>query len=233
MFPDTTRVSTNTSLRADKVSLSAQERMNKSLFLLTIAALLSAFSSTACSTRANPARVRKEYAEATASLKGHSDGFFIDSTPDASASLDRKWSLQAEWVTAYLEVHPSATAAQIERSVSDLDTSLGSNVTQLGPGLYGIAIREGEIRNAFVIAQHHHRYQVVWNVKDSRPSATKESKLLQAWSAQAATRDCRSKVKDEDEVSCGPLTGISVFSPMMKKDSHDFIWTAPTPNMPA
>lgn len=93
-------------------------------WLPLIAASASLICGTACSTRANPAKIRKEYAAVAAALKPHSDGFFIDESPEASALLDLEWSLQEAWVTAYLEDHPSATAKQIEGSVSDLGANL-------------------------------------------------------------------------------------------------------------
>jgi hypothetical protein len=151
--------------------------------------------------------MRKEYAAVAAALKGHSDGFFIDKSPESAALLDREWSLQTAWVTAYLEDHPSADAKQIARAVSDLGANIQSEAILLGRGLYGIAIQEGEVGNVFVIAERHKHYRLVWNAKDLRPGTTRNSKLLAAWSAQAARGDCREKVSGEDWLSCGPLHG--------------------------
>jgi len=156
---------------------------------------------------ANSSRIRKEYAATTSALKGRSDGFSIDESPEASASLDRKWALQAAWVTAYIEEHPAATAKQIEGSVSALDSNLRAGATPLGQGLYGIAIQDGEIGNVFVVAKERGHYRPVWNAKDLRPGATRNSKMLAAWSTQAARRDCRSKTREEDWLDCGPLYG--------------------------
>ena len=181
--------------------------MNRNSLLLLIAALASLICGTACSTRANPAKIRKEYAAVAAALKGRSDGFSIDESPEASALLDRKWSLQTAWVTAYLEDHPSATAKQIEGSVSDLDANLRSEATLLGQGLYGIAIQEGEIGNAFVVAEKRKHFRPVWRAKDLRPGTTRDSKLVAAWSAPAATRKCREKTAYDDPWICGPLYG--------------------------
>jgi hypothetical protein len=181
--------------------------MNRNSLLLLIPALASLVCGTACSTRPNPAKIRKEYASVAAALKGRSDGFSIDESPEASAFLDRKWSLQTAWVTAYLEDHPSATAKQIEGSVSDLDANLRSGVTLLGQGLYGIAIQEGEVGNVFIVAEKRKHYRPVWNAKDLRPGTTRNSKLLAAWSPQAARRECREKARDEDWSNCGPLFG--------------------------
>jgi hypothetical protein len=187
--------------------LNEMKSMNRRLLLLLIAALASLISGTGCSTRDNPTKIRKEYADVTAALKGHSDGFFIDEGPETSALLDRKWSLQAAWVTAYLEEHPSAVAEQIEGSVSHLDANLRSEATLLGRGLYGIAIQEGEIGNVFIVAEKRKHYAAVWNAKDSTPNATRESKLLAAWSAQAARGECRSRSREENWSNCGPLYG--------------------------
>ena len=116
-------------------------------------------------------------------------------------------SLQAAWVTAYMEDHPSATAKQIERSVSDLGVNLQCNATLLAQGLYGIAIQKGEVGNVFVIAENHKHHRLVWNAKDLKPGTTRNSKLLAAWSARAAKGQCRNKLKDEDWLNCGPLYG--------------------------
>ncbi len=110
-------------------------------------------------------------------------------------------------MTAYLDDHPSATAKQIEGSVSDLDANLRGGVTLLGQGLYGIAILDGEVGNAFVVAEKRKHFRPVWNAKDLRPGTTRNSKLLAAWSAQAARRRCREKARDEDWANCGPLYG--------------------------
>ncbi len=181
--------------------------MNRNSLLLLIAALAAIIYATACSTRANPAKIRKEYAAVAAALKGHSDGFFLNKSPEASALLDRKWSLQAEWVAAFLDAHPSATEKQIEGSVSDLDANLRSAATLLGQGLYGVGIEEGEMGNAFVVAEKRKHFRPVWNAKDLRPGTTRDSKLLAAWSAQAAREECRPKAREEDWLNCGPLYG--------------------------
>jgi len=182
--------------------------MNGKSLLLLIAALATLFCVTACSTRANPAKIRKEYAAVAAALRGHSDGFSIDESSGASALLDRKWSLQAEWVAAFLNAHPSATGKQIEGSVSDLDANLRSDVTSLGQGLYGVGIEEGEMGNAFVVAKKGKHYRPVWIAKDLRPGTTRDGKLLAAWSAQAAREECRPKAREEDWLNCGPLHGV-------------------------
>jgi hypothetical protein len=181
--------------------------MNRRSLQLLSAALASLICGTGCSTRTNPNKIRKEYAAVAAALKGRSDGFSTDERPETSALLDRKWSLQAAWVTAYLEEHPSAGAEQMEGSLSDLDANLGGEATLLGQGLYGIAVQEGEFGNVFIVAEKGKRYRLVWNAKDSRPGSTRNSKLLTAWSAQAARGDCRSKSREDDWLNCGPLYG--------------------------
>jgi len=181
--------------------------MNKNSWLLLIVVSASQIFGTACSTRANPAKIRKEYTAVAAALKGHSDGFFLDKSPEASTLLDRKWSLQEAWVAAYLEEHPSATEKQIEGSVSDLDANLQGGATPLGQGLYGIAIREDEIGNVFIVAEKRKHFRPVWNAKDLRPGMTRDSKLLAAWSAQAARGECREKPGYEGALICGPLYG--------------------------
>jgi hypothetical protein len=140
-------------------------------------------------------------------MERHSDGFAIDASPEAFVLLDREWSLQAAWVTAYLEDHPSATAKQIEGSVSSLGADLQCTAILLAPGLYGIAIQKGEVGNVFVIAGNHKHPRVVWNAKDLKPGTTRNSKLLAAWSAQAAKGECRNQLKSEDWLNCGPLYG--------------------------
>jgi hypothetical protein len=181
--------------------------MNRNSLLLLIAVLASLIYGTACSTRATPAKIRKEYAAVAVALKGRSDGFFLNESPEASALLDRKWSLQTAWVAAYLEEHPSATAKQIEGAVSDLDANLRSEATLLGQGLYGIAIQEDEIGNVFIVAEKRKHFRPVWNAKDLRPGTTRDSKLLATWSAQSARRECGKKTAYEDPWICGPLFG--------------------------
>jgi hypothetical protein len=139
-------------------------------------------------------------------VKGHSDGFFLDESPEVSALLDRKWSLQPEWVAAFLDAHPSATEKQIQGSVSDLDANLRSEVTWFGQGLYGVGIQEDEIGNAFIVAQKRKHFRPVWNAKDLRPGTTQDSKILAAWSAQAATGECGEKAGYYYPI-CGPLYG--------------------------
>jgi hypothetical protein len=181
--------------------------MSRNSLLLLTAVSASLVFGAACSNRVSPVKIRKEYAAVAAAVERHSDGFSIDESPEASVLLDREWSLQAAWVTAYLEDHPSATARQIERSVSDLGANLQCNATLLARGLYGIAIQKGEVGNVFVIAENHKRHRLVWNAKDLKPGTTRNSKLLVAWSARAANGQCRNKLKDEDWLNCGPLYG--------------------------
>lgn len=174
---------------------------------LLILALVLVICGSACSTGGNPAKIHKEYAAVTAALKGRSDGFSIDESPEASALLAREWSLQAAWVTVYLNDHPSATAKQIEGSVSKLDANLHCEATWLGQGLYGIAIQAGEVGNAFVVAETHKHYRPVWNAKDLKPGIDRNSNLVAAWSANAARGGCRENLKNENWLSCGPLYG--------------------------
>lgn len=182
------------------------ECMNRNSLLLLTAALTSLIFGTACSTRANPAKIRKEYAAVAAALKGHSDGFFLDKSAEASALLDRKWSLQAEWVTIYLDDHPTAAEKQIEGSVSDLDGNLRGNAILLDEGLYGIGIQDNEMGNVFILAEKRKHFRLVWNAKDLRPGTTRDSKALAAWSAQAARLECREKT-EYNSLGCGPLFG--------------------------
>lgn len=177
---------------------------NSSLLLTAVSA--SMVFGAACSNRVSPVKFRKEYAAVAAAMERHSDGFSIDESPEASVLLNREWSLQAAWVTAYLEDHPSATAKQIERSVSDLGVNLQCNATLLAQGLYGIAIQKGEVGNVFVIAENHKHHRLVWNAR-LEAGHDQNSKLLAAWSARAAKGECRNKLKDEDWLNCGPLYG--------------------------
>lgn len=150
-------------------------------------------------------------------MERHSDGFSIDESPEASILLDREWSLQAVWVTAYLEDHPSATAKQIERSVSDLGVNLQCNATLLAQSLYGVAIQKGEVGNVFVIAENHKHHRLVWNAKDLKPGTTRNSKLLAAWSARAAKTKANAEVlrpfdaPDASSKIRAEQTGISRF----------------------
>jgi hypothetical protein len=160
----------------------------------------------ACSRRVDTAAIKKEHAAVSADLSAHSDGFSIDDTPLASTLLDRKWSLEAAWVVAYLNAHSSATADQLKAAISELDKDLESDIILLGKGTYGVATQKGEIGNAFLVASDGKRFRVVWNAKDSMPSAIQKSKLLGAWSATAA-RGCREHRKEDDWLECGPVYG--------------------------
>ena len=128
---------------------------------LLIAGLISMLLAPACSRRVDMAAIKKEHAVVSADLRAHSNGFFIDDTPQASALLDRKWSLEATWVAAFLNAHSSATVDQLKAAVSELDKDLESDITFLAPGMYGIATREGEIGNAFLVASDGKRFRVV------------------------------------------------------------------------
>jgi len=196
--------------------------MNRASFVLLIAGLTSMLAASACSTRASSDQMRREYAAVSAALNPHSDGFSIDESPQASVLLDRKWSLEAAWVIAYLNGHLSATEGQVEAAVSELDKGLESNVTQLDQGTYGIAIREGEIGNVFLAALDRKRFRVVWNAKDLRPGATKASKLQGAWSAESARGQCRTKEKEENWLGCGPIYGSFGRLPDDEKGRHRF-----------
>ncbi len=202
--------------------MAPRNAMNRAFFVLLTAGLTSTLAASACSTRASTDKMKTEYAAVSATLKPHSDGFSIDESPQASALLDRKWSLEAAWVIAYLNGHPSATEGQVKAAVSELDKGLESNVTLLDQGTYGIAIREGEIGNVFLAASDRKRFRVVWNAKDLRPSATKESKLLGAWSAESARGQCRTKEKEEGWLGCGPLFGSFGPLPNDEKGRHRF-----------
>jgi hypothetical protein len=179
--------------------------MNWHSSAILITKLSSILLAVACSQHVNMTAIKKEHTAVSADLRAHSDGFSIDDTPLASALLDRKWSLEAAWVVAYLNGHPSATADQVKAAISEL--GLDSDSILLDKGMYGITTREGEIGNAFLIAADGKRFKVVWNAKDSMRSTIPKSKLLEAWSAKAAQSQCRAHKTDKDWLTCGPVYG--------------------------
>jgi hypothetical protein len=149
--------------------------------------------------------IKKHYVEISKKLRPYCDGFFIKGVPEAAMLLDQKWSLEAEWVIAFLNDHPGATVQQIESAIHSLHVN--GSATALGENLYGVSIQEGEIGNVFLVASDGKRFRLVWNAKDAMLSLGKKGNFLRPWSAKAAMNDCRKNASENDWLSCGPLYG--------------------------
>jgi len=110
--------------------------------------------------------IKQAFRKNAEALRAHSDDFGLDRDPDSPTLLDREWSLMADWVAAYLNGHPAATAKEVEAAIHELDADLNHSVIELSPHTYVVAANRVEIGTFFIVSRDSEVYHSAWNVKD-------------------------------------------------------------------
>ena len=108
--------------------------------------------------------IKQAFHKNAEALSAHSDG--PDSDRNAPVLQDREWSLMADWVAAYLNAHPAATAKEVEAAVPQLDANLDGSVIELSPHTFVVAAQRHETGTFFIVTRGVESYQSTWNAKD-------------------------------------------------------------------
>jgi hypothetical protein len=127
--------------------------------------------------------IKQAFRKNAEALRAHSDGFGLDSDPKSPALQDREWALIADWVAAYLNAHPAATAREVDAAIHDLDADLYHSAIELSPHTFVVAANRVEIGTFFIVARDSGEYHSVWNVKDFAATHDVQDDGISHWSA--------------------------------------------------
>jgi hypothetical protein len=118
-------------------------------------------------------------------LRARPVGFGLDGDPNAPVLLDREWSLMADWLAAYLNGQPTATAKEVEAAIPQLGADPDGSVIELSPHTFVVAASRGEIGTFFIVSQNAGVYRSTWNAKDLAATHDGRHDDLSHWSAHA------------------------------------------------
>jgi hypothetical protein len=110
--------------------------------------------------------IKRAFLKNAEALRPHTDGFGLDAGSNALVLLDREWSLLGDWVAAYLNRHPAASAKEVDAAIRQLDAGLEDSVIELRPHTFVVAANRIEIGTFFIVSGAAGGYRCVWNVKD-------------------------------------------------------------------
>jgi hypothetical protein len=88
----------------------------------------------------------------------------------------------ADWVAAYLNAHPAATAKEVEAAVPQLDANLGGSAIELSPHVFVVAAQSDETGTFFILSQTAGVYKPAWNVKDFAVTHDGRDDAISHWS---------------------------------------------------
>jgi hypothetical protein len=151
----------------------------------------------------NPNVIKADYATTIARLDQTCDWQFCQ-----DRELRHAWALAGEWLAAYLDDHPAASAADLKASLADLDphspngkasddgvASLRSDALDLGTGDFVVALTYFETGTFFVVGRSQGGgARVKWSI-DAYAASFAAPSRLRCWKVDAG---------------CGPLYAMIV-----------------------
>jgi hypothetical protein len=90
----------------------------------------------------------------------------------------------ADWVAAYLNAHPAATAKEVEAAIPQLDASLRGSAAELSPQTFVVAVDRAEIGTFFIVSRDSGAYRSTWNVKDFAATHNGKDDDISHWDAR-------------------------------------------------
>ncbi|HEY2071027.1 MAG TPA: hypothetical protein VGG48_15835 [Rhizomicrobium sp.] len=154
----------------------------------------------------NEADAAKAYADARRAVDLHSDGFFLDATPEGHDALERRWVTGADWVSAVLNAHPELDAGELATMLLNGDSKLQAEPLDADSWLVGMG--DGGFGSFAVVKRIDGRFRPVWQAwHDGAESARFPS--LAPWAIDAARKECR----DVETSHCGPIYGRTFLLP--------------------
>jgi hypothetical protein len=155
---------------------------------------------------ASEADAARAYADAKRTLDPHSDGFYLDTTPEGREALVRRWTAAAEWVSAVLNAHPDSDAEEIATMILNADSKM--QIEPLDSDSWLIGVGDGEFGSFAVVKTFDGKYRPVWYAWRDGALSTKFPSLA-AWAPESARKDCR----DTEPNHCGPISGRTALLP--------------------
>lgn len=150
--------------------------------------------------------MKSDYGTVSQALEKRSDGFSIDSSPGARDLLSRQWQLRAE--IAALDLNSRALPANPPGApIEKLLGESAAEVVLLDPNTALVSVRRIDIGTVFILSRKNGSFAPAWSIAESHTKAAHSFPLLQAWTAEKASEDCRSTVGDDDWDTCGPIAG--------------------------
>lgn len=144
------------------------------------------------------------YADAKLEVDQHSDGFFLDTTPQARDALERRWATGADWASAILNNHPGATAEEVATIALNSDDDLALKPLDADSWLVTMGKTEGSFAGFAILKRTASQYRTAWTSwRDGSQSA--KFPVLKAWTVDAARGDCRQEAAEGHAEECGPL----------------------------
>ncbi len=140
---------------------------------------------------------------AYAALAPHTTGFGIDDEPQAPGLLRQEWLAIGQEAVAYLNDHPAASEAELAAALAT--SSLTIEAIRLDQQSFLIALGQGEMGTALIIAKRSERFALVWTLWDFAGSGRRKFGMLAAWSADKARENCRERLPDARWAECGPI----------------------------
>jgi hypothetical protein len=171
---------------------------------LILTVVLTAFPAPA-SPQTNLDKIMAEYQTVTTELKKHlatDQEAWIDDDPQSPALLKRQWTLIGEWVAAWLDSHPSASASDVKAAIVksfrwsyydfederyEYASDGNYNCLALGNNAFLVA-GLWPIGNVFIVSKSDGHYRLVWSIAQPQQSLGKkdEDDILAAWQAAHA-----------------------------------------------
>lgn len=166
---------------------------------MILAALLIAVSTPASVAAARPAPVDAHVEAvkiATAALEGHlgDTGISLDGKPGTDRVLEAQWRAVQSWAAHWLDSHPNATAASLEKAGEVFGAADWSfSAASLGHGDMLVSAARWQIGNAFILGRGGTTgYRVRWSIaaRQQRLNPHADS-ALSWWRAAVQNGHCR------------------------------------------
>lgn len=158
-------------------------------------------------TQPTPDQIKAEYGRVTAELQAHTfsdNPWPVDTAPETPGLVAAQQKLAADWVAAWLTLHPNSTCEQISNALARFK---GRVCLRLSDDAYAMEA-PGAPGNVFIVTRQTGRYFLAWSTADEQESAGKEGEILGAW-RMASMREEGSD-PDDHWWQHGPLNFVSL-----------------------
>src|SRR5438067_7997978 len=122
-------------------------------FVVAIMLSLEAIAASACR-RPGLDKIRAEYLASRAQLQNHlvDQQMWIDDDPQSPELLAKSWSLSHDWLAAWLDAHPAASAEEVKNAIRDLGQDAEQQSLKLADDAF-LVTAPGRIGHVFIVAR--------------------------------------------------------------------------------
>jgi hypothetical protein len=133
--------------------------------------------------QSNLPKIKSEHEAVSSSLQKHLVfDWWLDDAPESPELLRQQWTLEGEWVAAWLNEHSSE---DVKAAVTELVPGGEPEYQKLYKDTF-LVVAPNVIGNVFVVAKRDGKYRLAWSTAQVQKASGQQAEILAAWRPENA-----------------------------------------------